>query len=76
MVPTTGDGVRAPWLQNASISTFFWDTLYILTTQRQESRRPVQAGTLRFQAGPDCSDLRSRRRCRRSRNADSEIVSC
>ena len=44
--------------------------------QRQESRRPVQAGTLQFQAGPDCSDLRSRRRCRRSRNADSEIVGC
>ena len=41
--------------------------------QRQESRRPVQAGTLQFQAGPDCSDLRSRRRCRRSRNADSEL---
>ena len=44
--------------------------------QRQESRRPVQAGTLQFQAGPDCSDLRSRRRCHRSQNADSEIVSC
>ena len=59
---------------------FFWGGNHVYPNyndpQRQESRRPVQAGTLQFQAGPDCSDLRSRRRCRRSRNADSEIVGC
>ena len=59
---------------------FFWCGGHVYPNyndpQRQESRRPVQVGTLQFQAGPDCSDLRSRRRCRRSRNADSEIVGC
>ena len=59
---------------------FFWGGNHVYPNyndpQRQESRRPVQAGTLQFQAGPDCSDLRSRRRCRRSRNADSEMVGC
>ena len=65
---------------NIILKVFFWGGNHVYPNyndpQRQESRRPVQAGTLQFQAGPDCSDLRSRRRCRRSRNADSEIVGC
>ena len=73
------------WLSQCKVApTAFWKCFFLGNhvypnyndPQRQESRRPVQAGTLQFQAGPDCSDLRSRRRCRRSRNADSEIVGC
>ena len=29
VVPTTGDGARAPWLQQQAESEFFWDTLYV-----------------------------------------------